>query len=108
MTNPNNYIYKNYLTEKFYTGENHTNLEIFTDEMNFTDPRFLTFRQSIKVGRVVKKGEKGITLFRPCVVKIENKETGKTKLKRSRKYFSVFNISQTTELVDKDTAREVV
>ena len=107
MTNPNNYIYKNYLTEEFYTGENHADLETFAGKMNFTDPRFLTFRQAIKVGRIVKKGEKGITLFRPCVWKNENKETGEIKLKKSRKYFSVFNISQTTELVDKDTAKKV-
>ena len=58
MTNPNNYTYKNYLTEEFYTGENHDYLESFTGDMNFTDPRFLTFRQAFKVGRVVKKGEK--------------------------------------------------
>ena len=106
MTKPTDLIYKNYTTDEFYTGDNHSALETFSALMNFTDPRFLTFRQALKVGRVVKKGEKGITLFRPCMVKVKDKNTGETKLKNSRKFFSVFNISQTTELVDADTAKD--
>ena len=106
MTKPTDLIYKNYTTDEFYTGDNHNALETFSTLMNFTDPRFLTFRQALKVRRVVKKGEKGITLFRPCMVKVKDKNTGETKLKNSRKFFSVFNISQTTELVDADTAKD--
>jgi antirestriction protein ArdC len=106
MTNEHKDIYKNYMTDEFYTGENHDALGTFSALMNFTDPRFLTFCQALKVGRVVKKGEKGTTLFRPCMVKVEDKNTGETKLKKSRKFFSVFNISQTTELVDTDTAKD--
>jgi antirestriction protein ArdC len=107
MTNQYKDTYKNYVTGDFYTGENHLALNAFFLFGNYTDPRFLTFRQALKVGRVVKKGEKGITLFRPCMVKKKNKETGEITLKKSRKYFSVFNIFQTTELVDTDTAREI-
>ena len=100
MTNKPNEVYKNYTTGKFYTGQNHEALKLFSFTMNFTDPDFLTYRQALGIGRVVKKGEKGETLFRPCMLKKENKETGEIKLKKSRKYFTVFNISQTTELGD--------
>ena len=108
MTKKSNEVYKNYTTGKFYQGENHGALELFSLTMNFTDPEFLTYRQALGIGRVVKKGETGATLFRPCTVKKENKETGEIKLKNSRKFFTVFNISQTTELVDTDAGTEVV
>ena len=91
-------LYTNYLTGNPYTGNNHNELEEFTTLMNFTDSRFLTYRQALTVGRVVKKGEKGVKLFRPCLANIEDKKTGKSKQKRVRKNFIVFNISQTTEL----------
>ena len=89
--------FTNYLTNNPYTGNNHNELEEFTSLMNFTDSRFLTYRQAIQVGRVVKKGEKGVKLFRPCLKQIKDKKTGKLEHKRVRKNFTVFNILQTTE-----------
>jgi antirestriction protein ArdC len=106
ITIKSNEVYKNYTTGKFYQGDNHATLKLFSLNMNFTEPDFLTYRQALGIGRVVKKGETGVTLFRPCMVKKENEKTGEIKLKNSRKFFSVFNISQTTKLVDTDAEPE--
>ena len=89
--------YTNYITGNEYQGQNHNSLIEFTDIMNFTDYRFLTFLQAKKIGRIVKKGEKGLRLYRPVAKKIENKKTGKTEFKNVRKHFFVFNIEQTRE-----------
>ena len=46
--------YTNYITGNEYQGQNHNSLIEFTDIMNFTDYRFLTFLPAKKIGRIVK------------------------------------------------------
>jgi len=86
----------NAITGNAYTGNNAIQLEA----AGFSDPRFLTFRQARTIGRTVRKGEHGIGLMR--VVKVEKKDklTGKVKKVPAPKYFTVFNYSQTEELVE--------
>jgi antirestriction protein ArdC len=85
----------NAITGNPYTGNNAIQLEA----AGFDDPRFLTFRQARTIGRTVRKGEHGITLVR--VVKVDKKNAqGKIEKKNAPKYFTVFNYSQTEELVE--------
>lgn len=85
---------KNYVTGNTYTGEN----LVILLQTEFSDPNFLTFKQALDAGRVVKKGEKGIGLKRIVTVKKVDKKTGKEKVKRVPKFFTVFNLTQTEEL----------
>jgi len=85
---------KNYVTGNTYSGENLVTLL----QSEFVDPNFMTFKQALDVGRVVKKGEKGIPLKRIVTVKKTNKKTGEVKMVRVPKFFTVFNLTQTEEL----------
>jgi len=84
---------KNYVTGNTYSGEN----LVILLQTEFVDPNFMTFKQALDVGRVVKKGEKGIGLKRVVTVKKKDKKTGKPKMIRVPKFFTVFNFTQTEE-----------
>lgn len=82
----------NYLTKEPYTGKNFEILASVSEK--FSRPHFLTFRQALKIGRAVKKGEHGVRLCRMVIV-----EDAKTKKKiKKPKGFTVFNIEQTEEI----------
>ena len=85
---------KNFVTGNAYTGENLVTLL----QTEFVDPNFMTFKQALDAGRVVKKGEKGIPLKRIVTVKKTNKKTGEVRMVRIPKFFTVFNLTQTEEL----------
>ena len=82
------------VTGNTYSGEN----LVILLQTEFVDPNFMTFKQALDAGRVVKKGEKGIGLKRIVTVKKVDKKTGKEKVKRVPKFFTVFNLTQTEEL----------
>ena len=82
----------NFISKKEYTGANCDILSAASEE--FESPYFLTYRQAISIGKVVKKGERGYRLCRVVFV-----EDLKKKKKVSKpKYFTVFNIEQTEEM----------
>ena len=81
----------NALTNRPYTGQN---ADILMTS-GYEDPRFMTFAQARKMGRKVKKGSKGIGLRRIVEVNKMNAKTGRIERKKSPKYFTVFNWSQT-------------
>lgn len=86
----------NYVTGDQYTGKN---LAILASASgSFGNDKFLTFKQALSIGRVVKKGEKGIPLERVVRIKKVNPKTGKPEDKTTIKRFTVFNITQTQEL----------
>ena len=85
---------KNYVTGNTYSGEN----LVILLQTEFSDPNFMTFKQALDAGRVVKKGEKGIGLKRIVTIKKKDKKTGKPKMIRVPKFFTVFNFTQTEEL----------
>jgi len=92
----------NYVTGDQYTGENLTILAQASG--SFGNDRFLTFKQALSIGRVVKKGEKGIPLSRVVRIKRINPKTGQPEEKSTIKRFTVFNITQTQELEEKAEA----
>ena len=81
----------NALTNRPYTGQNADTLMT----SGYDDPRFMTFAQARKMGRKVKKGSKGIGLIRIIEVEKVDRATGRIERKKSPKYFTVFNWSQT-------------
>jgi hypothetical protein len=52
------------------------------------------FKQWLRAGRVVSKGQSGLTIFIPCKKKVEQNEPDETFFRMA----SVFDISQTVEL----------
>ena len=86
----------NITTKNEYRGENQRRLHESRLENHYEEPLWGTFLQWKKLGRKIIKGEKGIRLFHPTKMKFE-KEDGSIGFKDSRKYFVVFNYSQTSE-----------
>lgn len=79
----------NALTGDVYTNTNHTTLMATGRQ----DQIWATFDQWKKLGKVVKKGQKGTKICR--VVKVKRKDGLDDDLIRTRvKWFSVFNIEQ--------------
>ena len=77
----------NALTGDLYTKSNHTTLMATGRQ----DQIWATFDQWKKLGKVVKKGQKGTKVCR--VVKVKSKDENDD-LKTRVKWFSVFNIEQ--------------
>jgi antirestriction protein ArdC len=92
----------NYVTGEQYTGKNLETLACATG--SFGNDQFLTFKQAISIGRVVKKGEKGIALQRVVKIRKVNPKTGKPEDKTAIKRFTVFNITQTQPLEKTEVA----
>jgi len=84
---------RNFVTGNAYTGENLITLM----QTEFTNPNFMTYRQAQSIGRVVSKGQKGVTLKRIVTVTKKDKK-GQMKQIRVPKFFTVFNLHQTEVL----------
>ena len=80
----------NFKTKQEYTN---TNAEILADS-GYGSLYWLTFKQALELGLVVKKGESGTELKRVVIKKVKNKETGKIEEKKLLKRFYVFNLEQ--------------
>lgn len=86
----------NFVTQQPYSGQNAETLV----SSGFGSPFWMTFRQALSVGRVVRKGEQGTPLIR-IVIKEVN-ENGKLVKKRVPKRFTVFNLEQTEEVSNEE------
>lgn len=88
----------NALTGNPYKGSNVETLLVAMIEGGYSDPRFLTFRQALELGRVVRKGQKAAAR----VVKFK-RATPEEKEKYGRDFiacggWNVFNYEQTDKL----------
>jgi len=88
----------NAVSGKPYKGSNVGTLEEAMADNGFEDPRFMTFRQALKLGRVVRKGQKAAAR----VVKFK-KATPEEEERTGRKViacggWNVFNYEQTDVL----------
>lgn len=81
----------NYVTRQPYNGKNAQTLAIVATE--FPTPEFLTFRQALNIGRVVRKGEHGTRILK--VVRSENVDGD---VRTGLRGYYVFNVAQTDEL----------
>ena len=105
MTNLTDIIPTNALTGKAYQGGNIEILLEAMDQGGFTDPRFVTYKQALEMGRVVDKGQKAAARIGRVVKVIKEDKKGKDSKERPvMKTFCVFNIEQTRELSAEDKA----
>lgn len=84
----------NALTKKEYTGGNIDELE----SAGYSDNTWATYRQWIKLGYQVQKGQKGTKIIKIVKVDRKDKVTGEVKEKRVPKTYTVFNIAQVAEI----------
>jgi antirestriction protein ArdC len=91
-------IPRNALTDQEYSGGNIDLLLEAMEERGYTDSRFLTFKQALEMGRVVRKGEKAAAFISKVVAKKRTDKDGAEKESKTVKHYAVFNFSQTQEL----------
>lgn len=83
---------RNLLTGKPYRGIN----AFLLCSTCFASPYFLTFKQCSEKGGQVKAGERGFPVVFWSTVEVEDKETGDEKSIPFMRYYTVFNVEQTT------------
>lgn len=89
----------NAITGKPYQGNNQNELLA----TGYEDPRFMTYKQALQIGRVVSKGQKSCARLIKIVEKeVFNKKTGRKEKKKVPVPFSVFNWTQTEEYAGSD------
>lgn len=84
----------NFVSKKPYSGENVEILEAAMEENGFHSQFFLTYKQAKEGGFQVRKGESGFTIIRVVVIEEVDKKTGKKRIVKRPKYFTVFNLNQ--------------
>ena len=85
-----------------YQGENQLLLTQKSNEEGYEDNRWGTFRWWSNKGRIINKGERGVRCYHPSVINVTDSngdeivEDGRVKTRNIRKFFTLFNIEQTT------------
>ena len=113
MGNPMNAV-----SMKPYRGVNHWLTLLTQDVMDYTDPRWMTFRQAQGLGGTIMKGEKGtqVIFWKPIVRAADaagpdgtvqagpgqNDPDGKTRSFPMLRAYTIFNVDQTQGCVLKD------
>ncbi len=87
----------NAVTRNAYSGNNAQLCMRAMDVFNFSSEKFATFKQWKDLGRVVSKGQKGVTL-KKMVKKTVFTPSGQKVEKLVPVSFTVFNIDQTQPL----------
>ena len=94
----------NAISNRAYSGINPFILNQAALKNEYTDNRWLTFRQAQKLGGHVKKGEKAITVvfWKPVEIRAENTENGDGVATIREvpvlRYYNLFNVSQCENL----------
>ncbi len=84
-------------TGNAYNGKNLVDLAMTAKRKGYTSDQWVTFLQAKELGRTIKKGEHGVSIFcgfRPYQAKDED---GKLEDKKAFKFARVFNLDQTEE-----------
>lgn len=83
---------RNLVTEKPYRGIN----AFLLATVGYASPYYLTFKQVADRGGQVKAGSKGFPVVFWSTVEVEDRETGDEKHIPFMRYYTVFNVEQTT------------
>jgi antirestriction protein ArdC len=84
----------NFVSKKPYSGQNVDILEAAVEACEFSSNFFLTYRQAQENGFQVRKGESGFMITRVVLVEEADKKTGKKRMMKRPKHFTVFNLDQ--------------
>ena len=83
-----------------YRGSNQVKLSVVNLEMGFKSLEWGTYKQWLSLGRRVRKGQTGVSVYHPTFIPTGKfHEDGKPKFRSTRKYWRVFNEEQTEELL---------
>lgn len=95
--------HRNFVSKKAYRGINVFMLDIVAASEGYDLPYWLTYKQAVKLGGGIRKGEKGtlVTFWKRIPIKVEENGEEKTKVIPMLRYFSVFNVAQTEGLEER-------
>lgn len=88
----------NAATGNNYNGGNIVALLIAMEELATTDPRFMTFKQALTIGRVVRKGQKSCARVIKVFERTADDGDSKKQRRKGVAGFCVFHYSQTDDL----------
>jgi antirestriction protein ArdC len=88
---------RNAVSDRSYSGINAFLLTM----ANYSNNRFVTFKQALELGGNVKKGEHGWPVIYMKQLLVEDRETGELKDIPFCKHYTVFNVSQCENLPEK-------
>jgi antirestriction protein ArdC len=94
----------NAISNRPYSGCNIVLLWIEAQSQNWTNPRYLTFKQAKECGGHVRQGEHGVKIYfvKQLIVKDKNAESNDaTKVIPMLKEYTVFNVAQCADLPEK-------
>jgi antirestriction protein ArdC len=94
---------RNAVTSRAYSGVNVLILWSRAQDSNYSDPRWLTFKQALELGGNVRKGEKGETVIYVAKIIKEDKDGARRAIPFLKAY-TVFNIAQCDDLPAKIVA----
>jgi len=88
---------RNAVSNRSYSGVNAMLLTM----AGYSSNRFLTFKQALELGGCVNKGQHGWPVIYVKMGKVEDKETGEVKETYFCKHYTLFNVSQCSNLPEK-------
>jgi antirestriction protein ArdC len=94
---------RNAVTSRAYSGVNVLILWSRAQDSNYSDPRWLTFKQALELGGNVRKGEKGETVIYVAKIIKEDKDGARRAIPFLKAY-TVFNVAQCDNLPTKIVA----
>jgi len=69
----------NHITKLAYKGKNQVELQVVKEKNGYKSDEWLTFLQAKNSGLMIKKGSKGVSVFKGFGIKEEVTKDGKTK-----------------------------
>lgn len=86
--------HRNPCSGTIYRGINPFLLELTALERGYSDPRWVTFKQSRDLGGCVRKGERGTLVVFFKQLKVEDREAGESRTIPLLRHFTTFNVAQ--------------
>lgn len=91
-------IMHNAKTGNSYNGKNLMTLTGVAKKNGYASDKWMTFLQAKELGRKIKNGEHGVSIFCGFRAYSQKNEDGKIEEKTAFKFATVFNLDQTEEL----------
>lgn len=89
-------------TGNAYSGKNLMDLAMTAKRKGYTSDQWMTFLQAKELGRKIKKGEHGVSIFCGFRSYQSKDEDGKLEDKTAFRFAKVFNLDQTEEASNED------
>lgn len=90
--------HRNPVSKTLYRGINPFLLEMTAQAAGYSDPRWITFKQSKTLGGSVRKGEKHTLVIFWKILRSKDEATGKERAIPLLRYYRVFNVAQCDDI----------